>query len=286
MRQLTWRRRSGEKTSVFDKPGVITQVDLSPDGTRAVVVRGGSGLQDRDLWLADFTSGVFSRLTTHPTLESSPAWAADGRRIAYHSSQTGIVAPYVKDLATGKEERVFDPAESVVLDDWTPDGLLVLRTYGLAIFSLSLADRKLRQLADTPYSEDQLQVSPDNRWIAFNSDESETAWEVYAARFPGFTEKRQLSVAGGVQPRWRGDGRELFYLTPDGTMMAVPFNPDGTTSTGAARALFKTSLNPPSFQQSEFDVSADGERFLILEPASTRPQVFTFLLNWMEGPTK
>ena len=110
--------------------------------------------------------------------------------------------------------------------------------------------------------------------------------EVYAARFPGFTEKRQLSIAGGVQPRWRGDGRELFYLTPDGTMMAVPFNPDGTTSTGAARALFKTSLNPPSFQQSEFDVSADGERFLILEPASTRPQVFTFLLNWMEGPTR
>ena len=236
--------------------------------------------------LADFKSGVFSRLTTHPTLESSPSWAPDGRRIAYHSSQTGIVATYVKDLETGKEERVFDPAESVVLDDWTPDGLLVLRTYGLAIFSLALADRKLRQLADTSSTEDQLQVSPDNRWIAFNSDESGTAWEVYVARFPGFTEKRQLSVAGGVQPRWRGDGRELFYLSPDGTMMAVPFNPDGTPPKGAARALFKTSLNPPSFQQSEYDVSADGERLLILEPASTRPQVFTFLLNWMDAPTR
>ena len=80
--------------------------------------------------------------------------------------------------------------------------------------------RKLQLLADTPYQEDQMQVSPDGRWIAFNSDESE-AMEVWVARFPDFTDKRQVSVGGGVQPKWARNSRELFYVTPDGTMMAV-----------------------------------------------------------------
>jgi hypothetical protein len=127
-----------------------------------------------------------------------------------------------------------------------------------------------------------MQVSPDGRWIAFNSDES-GAWEVYVARFPEFTDKRQVSVGGGVQPRWRRDGRELFYVAPDSTMMVVTVAAGATPTIGTARALFKTSLSPPELGWSEFDVTLDGQRFLILEPARARPQVFTFLVNWTEG---
>jgi DNA-binding winged helix-turn-helix (wHTH) protein/Tol biopolymer transport system component len=283
-RQLAWlRRRDGAGTSI-GSPDVYTALDLSPTGTRAVVVKGGSGwFQNRDLWLADLTTGIFNMLTSNPGLESSPAWSPDGRRIAYHSDQFGVISPFVKDLDTGKEERLFEPSEGVALDDWTRNDQLVLRTYGKAIYKLPITGvRKLERLVDTPSGGDQFQVSPDGRWIAFNSNES-NAWEVYVARFPDFTDKQRVSVAGGVQPKWRGNGRELFYLAPDGTMMVVQLGADGPHGFPRARPLFKTLLNPPSHQLSEFDVTSDGQRFLVLEPASTRPQFFTLLQNWTEA---
>jgi len=285
LRQLTWRGRDGRVTAVAGKPDVYNHVELSPDGTRAIVVHGGFGPQNRDLWLADLTTGMFSRLTTDPGVESSPAWSPDGHRIAYHSSRPGVLSPFVMDVDTGREERLLEPPTGIAVDDWTPDGrFLVLRTYGAAVFTLPLeGPRELQRLADTPYTEDQLQVSPDGHWVAFNSDESDS-WEVYVARFPEFTEKHQISVDGGVQPRWAQDSGELFYLTPDGTMMVVPST--GGFGRRLPQALFKTALGPASYQNSQFDVTADGQRFLILEPPATRPQTFTYLLNWTDGPNK
>ena len=284
MSQLTWRGRDGGHRGVVASPGLYTQLELSPNGTRAVVVRGGPWPEDRDLWLADLASGILSRLTAGPGIESSPVWSPDERRIAYHASQGGTVSPYIKHLDTGKEERLLESPERLAVDDWTADGrFLVLRSFGLKVFGLPLAgERKLRLLADTSYSEDQMQVSPDGRWIAFNSDESD-AWEVYVARFPEFTDKRQVSVGGGAQPRWRRDGQELFYVAPDSTMMVLTVAAGASPQFGAARALFKTSLSPPAVEWTEFDVTSDGQRFLILEPARARPQVFTFLVNWTEG---
>jgi len=191
-----------------------------------------------------------------------------------------VIAPFVKDLETRKEEQVLEPKEGVAVDDWTTNDVLVLRTYGTAVYALPLTgERKLQLLDDSPLAGDQLQVSPDGQWIAFNSDESKS-WEVYVARFPSFTDKRRVSVAGGGQPKWRGDGRELFYLAPDGTMMVVPSPQDGSSR---VRQLFKTSLSPPSHQLSEYDLTFDGQRFLVLEPASARPQTLTFLLNWSQA---
>ena len=288
MRQMTWRGRRGEYLSTVDSPHLDWQLDLSPTGTRAVLVRGGPWPQDRDLWVAEFASGRVFKLTTHRGVESSPAWSPDERRIAYHSSQGGgAIAPFVKDLTTGREEPQLETTERLNVDDWTADGhFLVLRSMGRAVFALTMTGpRKLQLLADTPYQEDQMQVSPDGRWIAFNSDESE-ALEVWVARFPDFTEKRQVSVGGGVQPRWAPKSRELFYLTPDGTLMALQ-GPAGETSTfGAPRPLFKTSLNPAAADLSEYDVTADGQRFLILEHTRDGPQVFTFLINWVDGFNK
>ena len=124
-------------------------------------------------------------------------------------------------LVLRRVRRCVKPTEGLSVEDWIAGDFLVLRSFGRAVFRLPMTGaRKLEQLVDTPYSEDQLQVSPDGQWIAFNSDESE-AWEAWVARFPQFTEKRQVSIGGGVQPRWARGGHELFYLAPDGTMMVL-----------------------------------------------------------------
>jgi hypothetical protein len=146
-------------------------------------------------------------------------------------------------------------------------------------------ERAAQMLADTPFVEDQSQVSTDGRWIAFNSDES-GRWEVYVARFPTLTDKHQVSSAGGVQPRWRRDGGELYYLSLDGTVMAADINAAGPQGGRAAapRPLFQTHLSPsPNVPQ--YDVTADGTRFLVLEPARSGGEPVTFVLNWAAGLT-
>jgi dipeptidyl aminopeptidase/acylaminoacyl peptidase len=131
MSQLTRRGRDGGHRGVVASPGLYTQLELSPNGTRAVVVRGGPWPEDRDLWLADLASGILSRLTAGPGVESSPVWSPDERRIAYHASQGGTVSPYIKHLDTGKE-RLLESPERLAVDDWTADGrFLVLRSFGL-----------------------------------------------------------------------------------------------------------------------------------------------------------
>ena len=170
--------------------------------------------------------------------------------------------------------------EGIAVDDWTADGnTLVVRTFGRAVFAVpTQAPRTPTLLVDTPYVEDQMQVSADGRLIAFNSDES-GRWEVYIATFPAFTQKRQVSSAGGMQPRWRRDGKELFYLAADGTMMAASVSMAGQPTSGLPEQLFQTHLSPsPNVPQ--YDVSADGSRFLVLEPAGAGGEPITFVLNW------
>jgi hypothetical protein len=170
--------------------------------------------------------------------------------------------------------------EGVAVDDWTNQGrTLIVRTFGRAVYSVPvLGDRVGQLLVDTPYAEDQVAVRTDGKLVAYNSDES-GRWEVYIANFPEFTQKRQVSLAGGMQPRWRRDGRELFYLAADGTLMAAEVSADGPPMSGMPEALFQTRLSPaPNVPQ--YDVTADGSRFLVIEPASPGGEPITFLLNW------
>ena len=107
-----------------------------------------------------------------------------------------------------------------MVDQWTPDGqFIIFRNVGRAVWAVPVSgDPKPRMLIDTPYVEDEVHVSPDGRWVAYNADES-GRWEVFVASFPGFTAKRQISRDGGVQPQWSGNGRELFYVTGDGSVI-------------------------------------------------------------------
>jgi eukaryotic-like serine/threonine-protein kinase len=132
-------------------------------------------------------------------------------------------------------------------------------------------------LIDTPYVEDEVHVSPDGRWVTFNADEA-GRWEVFVASFPGFTSKRQISRDGGVQPQWSHDGRELFYLTTDGSMMGVRVTP-GPEFVGSPPSRLFTARIQPNPNLPQYAITADGQRFLALEQAEGDRSTLTFLLN-------
>jgi hypothetical protein len=283
--QLAWYALDGRRLASVGSPGPYRQIALSPTGRRVAVQAGDlvSGGAQGDLLLIDFATGVRSQLTNDPALDTDPAWSPDERKLAFTTNRTGRATVFVKDLTTGDEKPLFDFPTAVVVDDWTVDGkFLVFRSSGRNIQVLPLAPiGPPRLLQEGRFSiQDQSHVSPDGRWIAFNSDES-GRWEVYVASFPDFRWKRQVSIEGGMQPLWRGDGRELFYLSPQGQLMAVDIHAGDAVSieTGAPRALFRTGLNP-SIQVGEYAVAPDGKRFLLLEPVGDRNPPISLLLNW------
>ncbi len=143
-------------------------------------------------------------------------------------------------------------------------------------------ERKPRLLVDTPYIEDEVHVSPDGHWVAFHADES-GRWEVDVASFPTFTSKRQVSSGGGVQPHWRQDGRELFYLGPDGSMMSVRVALGKDLTVTTPTRLFATNIAPNPFVP-QYGVTADGQRFIGLQRVAG-DKSFTFLLNWLNRKT-
>jgi hypothetical protein len=264
--RLTWFDRSGRQTGRLGEPAEYGQVVLSPRGRRATVVRF-DAQGNSDLWDVDLASGIFSRLTTHPAYDTDPSWSPDERELAFTSVRTGRQALFVKDLVSGREEPFGTFGEPAVLDEWTPDGrFIVFRTLGKAVYAMPLrGDRTARLLADTPYTEDEVHVSPDGRWVAFQSDES-GRWEVHVAAFPTFTSKRQISTGGGLQPQWRADGRELFYLSPDGSLMSMRVDAGPEFTASRPVPLFTTNINPfGGGTTAQYGVTADGQRFLGLE---------------------
>ena len=136
-------------------------------------------------------------------------------------------------------------------------------------------------LLETPFPKDQFHVSPDGRWIAFNSLES-GRWEVYAASFPSFTDKRQVSRNGGGQPLWRNDGKELFFLSLQGKLMAVETRLGATLETSDPTSLFQAPIGVnPIIDQ--YAVARDGQRFIFCAPDNSSGQPITVVVNWTAG---
>jgi Tol biopolymer transport system component len=228
----------------------------------------------------DLTTGIFSRLTTNPAFDTDPSWSPDERRVAFTSNRTGAGAIYLKDLITGKEEALVVMKETVNVDQWTPDGkFVVFRNAGRSVWSIDVGgDRTPHVLVDdTAYIEDEVHVSPDGRWAAYNADES-GRWEVYVAQFPAFTATRRISVNGGVQPQWSGNGRELFYLTLDGSLMAVSVHPGTGPIVNQQSMLFRTPFDRTP-QQPQYAVAADGARILGLAQVSDDRSTLTVLMH-------
>jgi Tol biopolymer transport system component len=215
-------------------------------------------------------------------MDADPTWSPDERALAFTSDRTGRRAVFVKDVVSGQEKLLAPFDKPLSVDQWTPDGrFIICRNSGLQVYALPLAgNRTPRMLVNTPFIVDEVHVSPDGRWVAFNSQES-GRWDVYVAAFPSFTSKRQISSSGGVQPQWRADGRELFYLAPDSSMMSVRVDTRPEFTMSSPTRLFTTKIAPDPYTP-QYAVTADGQRFLGLERAEGR--TFTFLLNWKPLP--
>jgi len=284
--QLAWFDGSGKLVGVLGDRARSAELELAPDGRRVAVSIFDPALRSRDIWLFDVARGLRTRVTFDPAEEWAPIWSPDGSRVVFNSLRKGHLDLYQKALSgTGVEEELLVDGLQKVPLDWSPNGRFILfgvtaPQTGNDLWVLPLyGDRRAFPFLQTPFSEVAGRFSPDGRWIAYVSNESGKA-EVYVAPFPGPGDKWQVSAMGGNFPRWRRDGKEIFYLAPDNKLMSAVVNGAGSAfEVGALRSLFET--RPTTQARSMYDVSPDGQRFLVnmlVDDVAAAP--ITLVVNW------
>ena len=273
--ELLWLDRAGRNLGQAADRQPYGTVALDPAARTAIAALRGS---EPNLWSIDLARGVRTRLTFNRR-DQSPVWSADGKKIAYAS----ISAPppaidlelWAMDAATRQAQRVLEPeGGDDVPTSWSPDGrLLFYMSTGRAgrstdIHYVSVDDGKRHVYLATPAEEVLARMSPDGRFVAYQSLEG-ARWQIFVAPFPATGAKWQVSTDGGVVPRWRADGKELFYIANGRTMIAVPIALGDTPEIGKPAPLFtfRPALGPVAW-----DVTADGERFLINGHSDEEPQ--------------
>ena len=283
--QLVWFDRGGRLLERIGASGHYTDPALSPDQQRVAVARLDLETGTSDIWVMELARGIASRFTFDPSPDDSPLWSPDGRRIVFRSRRSF----YERDSSgTGSEVLLTELGRNGQPHAWRRDGSFVYSTMGaqtgLDLWLLPLlGDRKPVPLLQTEFYEWQGAPSPDGRWMAYVSDESGRN-EVFVRPFTAGEGKWQVSVAGGIEPTWRNDGTELFYLAPDRNLMAVPVKMGATVDASAPIRLFETAMSSiaiPAYTRNQYIVTADGQRFLINQPAEgASPSPITVVINW------
>jgi eukaryotic-like serine/threonine-protein kinase len=283
--------RSGKEIAIPLSAGFWDFPEFGPDTKRLAVHREVDG--NTDIWMIDLDRGVGTRLTSDPSPDVFPKWSPDGRWMGFSSARKG---PYqlFRKLAIGAqpEELVLESAHNNLMADWSSDGRFILYrdaplNTGYDVQALQLSDKKSIPVATTIAEERDGQFSPDVRWVAFSSDETGRP-EVYVQQFPEPAGKIQISTDGGEQPRWRGDGQEVYYIAPDKSLMTVSiaFKNDAIEA-GKPAALFRTQLPLTSAtgDKQHYAVSPDGQRFvLVVSEEHTAASPITAILNWRPKP--
>ncbi|MBP6004044.1 MAG: serine/threonine-protein kinase [Pyrinomonadaceae bacterium] len=283
--QLRWFDRQGKEITKVGPPGEYSDVVLSPDGKRAAAERIDNS--NRDIWMIDLERGLPTRFTFGALREDDPAWSPDGTYLVFSSNGYGDKQSIFRKLANGAgNDELLSDAVSVQTSgmDWSPDGKNILfanigEKSGNDIWILPMAgEAKPYPLLKSEFNESQAHFSPDGRYFAYVSNESGRE-EVYIQSFPVGTGKWRVSTNGGWQPKWRRDGKELYYEAIDKKLMAVPVKLDGSVEIGSATALFQTEITVGS--PNRYAVTADGQRFLINSPLqSGQESPFNVILNW------
>ncbi|HSB09428.1 MAG TPA: protein kinase [Blastocatellia bacterium] len=288
--QLVWFDREGRQAgAVGPSIRAVTPQGprLSPDGTRVSIARTDRQSQNTDIWVIDLLRNLPTRVTSDPIYEAAPVWSSDGNHLVFG---TGTLWQKAAN-GTGTKETLLRGEENQIYPrDWSSDGRFIIYVEKAIktnedVWVLPLTgDRHPYPIINSEFDERETQLSRDGRWLAYVSDESDR-YEVYVQAFNadgklGETKVR-ISTGGGNQPRWRRDGQELFYIAADGQMMAVAVKSGGTAfEAGTPKALFKTRMfkehNVPAI---DYDVTADGQRFLIGTLVGEATPV-SVILNW------
>jgi Tol biopolymer transport system component len=277
--RLTWRDRDGRTLGAFGEPGRFPTLDLSPDGKRVAVslVKGAAA---SDIWIIDLDRGDAVPLTTDPAWEFDPTWSRDGRRLVFNSNRTdGRTDLFLRAAdGSGQDERVVAAQYAGETPSWTPGDRSIL--YGddgdLWIRSLD-GDSQPRVLWKTKAWERASALSPDGRWVAYTSDKSGRP-EIYVRAFPSGDAEHKVSVDGGMAARWRGDGREIFFLSLDATLMAARVDTAPGFKAMLPESLFDTGLALVTLRP--YAVAADGQRFLVPMAINQRGSPITITMNW------
>jgi Tol biopolymer transport system component len=281
--QLTWFNRNGGTTGAIGTPGAFANPCISQDGRRLAFEQTDRDGRHIDIWIHELATNGTTRFTFGPGLNEIPVWSPDGKRIVYGSSRKLNFSMYQKNPdGSGSEHEIADlggQAEGVW--DWSRDDRYVLARKDNELGYLALPDFQAKPYLQPKWIVRNAQFSPDTKWVAYSSNETGN-WEVYVSPFPSGTSKWQVSRGGG-EPRWRRDGKELFYLSAEGKMMAVPVRLGTSFEAGSPLVLFQTHLRQPISAQDVFsyDVTGDGQRFLVntkVDEPNAAP--LSIILNW------
>jgi len=284
---FTWYDRAGKELGTVGDIGVLSNPTLSPDNSRLAMDIADAKANNVNVWLNDLKRGTNSRFTFDSAEDVGGVWSRDGSLIAYRSLQASDTNIFVKQSqGLQPAKSIFSVKESGKTTDdlapnsWSLDNKELLCTLqpaagGSQLVLLSISGGKMTRFLTTKTSETNGQISPDGKWVAYASNESGD-WEIYVTTFPTAAGKWQVSRGGGTEPRWRGDGKEIFYIGGGSTLTAVPVSSEGTFAAGNPTPLFRTQLRAQvsSTDQFSYDVSKDGQRFLVnryAKPAQVAP---------------
>ncbi|HET9261835.1 MAG TPA: protein kinase [Vicinamibacterales bacterium] len=305
--ELVWFSRDGKRLGNVPGATGYTRAALSPDEKTIAADRLDPETQSQDVWLIETTRGATTRLTTNPGHDQMGKWSPDGHRIVYGSTREKEPnGTRVMTLSSGADERLFTPDVTAArrqITDWSSDGTLII--YGTTdprrkwdLWAMSATPdpatglRTHMPYLQSEFDEHQGRLSPDGKWLAYVSNQSGRP-EVYVDAFPGKGARSQISNGGGYEPRWRTDGKELFYRSGR-SLMALTVATVAGKATGTPRLLFDMPIDESGDQilreEAKYTVTRDGQRILVnavrSEPALAP---VTVLLNWpagLDGPAR
>jgi eukaryotic-like serine/threonine-protein kinase len=270
--RLKWLDRRGEIVGDLGPSGRYWTLRLSPDGLRA------AANPDGDIWILE-AGNRRTRMTSRPVDEFSPVWSPDGTKIAFACQTSGL--PSLKVASPGGQETELLTSAPGIPMDWSRDGKYVLlyspptrESTSPDIYLYDFIEKSAKPWLATKFDEGQARFSPDGGWVAYSSNATGHR-EVYLRPFKGEGAAVLVSSAGGRHPVWRSDGRELFYLSPKDELMAVSVaNLGAVPQVGEPRSLFKVAINDIADDFSPYDVTPDGQRFLVNSPEPPEPLLF------------
>jgi serine/threonine protein kinase len=268
---LTWYDRSGKELGRVGDPGVLANPAISPDGNSVAVDVTDVKANNVDIWIYGLKNAAASRFTFDPAEEVGAVWSHDGSDLVYRSAagQTSLELKQARGLEPEKSIQDLKGSSDLVANSWSTDDKQVLGTLesdgrGSSLVLIPASGGKMTPFLPHKSSETNGEISPDGKWAAYASNESGD-WEVYVTTFPGAVGKWQVSRGNGSEPRWRGDGKEIFYIGAKGMLMAVPVNTDSAFPTGVHLPLFQIHgrAQISSTDLCTYDVAKDGQRVLV-----------------------